>query len=133
MEKKLILQRGASATTILFFVLVLMFFVVFGLKLAPLYKNYLVFDNVVNEKLVKDAEMKTAGKNKIYSVLNRALSFQGVEFEPSKDNVKITKDKHGDIVVEFDYQQQKPMFWQFDAVLRYNKKVVVGAGAEVTE
>lgn len=130
MRQKIHQERGASASSILFFILVLMFTVVFLLKLAPLYKNYLVFDNVVNEKLVKDVAMKDANQSEIYRALNRALSFQNVEFEVNKDTVKIHKTSRGEVVVEFDYQQQKPMFWQFDAVLKYNKKVVIGVGAD---
>lgn len=123
-------ERGASASSILFFILVLMFAVVFFLKLAPLYKNYLVFDNVVNDKLVKDVAMKNANQSEVYRVLNRALSFQNVEFETNKDTVKVNRNSRGEVIVEFDYQQQKPMFWQFDAVLKYNKKVVIGVGAD---
>lgn len=130
MKQPLHKERGASASTILFFLLVLMFAVVFFLKLAPLYKNYVVFDTVVNDKLVKDVSMKDATRGRIHSVLNKALSFQGVEFETNKDTVKIDRNKRGDVTVEFDYQQQKPMFWQFDAVLRYDKKVVLGVGAD---
>lgn len=130
MRQKMNQERGASATTILFFILVFMFAVVFFLKLAPLYKNYLVFDTVVQDKLVKDESMKDAKKSKIYSVLNKALSFQGVDFDMTKDTVKINRNKKGEVTVEFDYQQQKPMFWQFDAVLRYDKKVVLGRGVE---
>lgn len=129
MKQPLHQERGASMSTILFFILVLMFAVVFFLKLAPLYKNYLVFDSVVNDKLVNDVAMKDATRGEIQSVLNKALSFQGVEFEMNQDTVKIDSNKTGEVTVKFDYRQQKPMFWQFDAVLRYDKKVVIGRGA----
>lgn len=123
-------ERGASITTILFFLLVLMFSVVFLLKLSPLYKNYLVLDDIVQTKLVEDVKMKDASPAKIKSVLSRATSFQNIDFKIDKDTVIVDRNAKGDVTVKFDYQQQKPMFWQFDAVLRYDKKVTVGVGPE---
>jgi hypothetical protein len=97
-----------------------------GIRLAPVYLNYMKVAKAMDEV---GGELKASGVNpqSIRMILDRHFEVDMVDYPTTKD-MKITRDG-GAWVVESRYDDDAPLFYNVSLHVTFDKVVRVGAGS----
>lgn len=120
-------QRGLSMPAILIIVAMLAFFLMCGLKMAPLYFEYLSVKEIVYQvasEYDKDAETTSDIRRRLETMFNTnqiyALKARDIE----------VFRKDGITYIDSNYEARVPIFGRIDAVMKFDDlKLVAGQPA----
>ena len=118
-------QVGVTAIGWLFLLTPVAIVVYAGIRLAPVYLNYM---KVVKAMDQAGGELKEGGVNpqSIRTIIDRHFEIDMVDYPTTKD-MKITKDG-GSWIVESQYDDEAPLFANLSLRVTFDKKVKIGAG-----
>ena len=121
-------QKGVTAIGWLFLLAPLAIVIYAGIRLAPVYLNYMKVAKAMDEAVT---ELKSGGASPqtIRTTIDKHFEIDMVEYPTTKD-MKITKDG-GAWVVESQYDDDAPLFANLSLHVTFDKKVSIGgAGVE---
>jgi hypothetical protein len=118
-------QKGVTAIGWLFLLAPLAIVVYAGIRLAPVYLNYM---KVVKAMDGAVTELKAGGVNPqaIRSTIDKHFEIDMVDYPTTKD-MKITRDG-GVWLVESQYDDDAPLFANLSLHVVFDKKVKIGSG-----
>ena len=118
-------QKGVTAIGWLFLLTPLAIVIYAGIRLAPVYLNYL---KVVKAMEGTVSELKAGGANpqSIRATIDKHFEIDMVEYPTTKD-LKITRD-NGVWQVESQYDDDAPLFANLSLHVVFDKKVKIGSG-----
>jgi hypothetical protein len=118
-------QLGVTAIGWLFLLTPLAIVVYAGIRLAPVYLNYM---KVVKAMEGSVSELKASGANpqSIRTTIDKHFEIDMVDYPTVKD-MKITKD-NGMWLVESQYDDEAPLFANLSLRVTFDKKVRIGGG-----
>jgi hypothetical protein len=118
-------QLGVTAIGWLFLLTPLAIVVYAGIRLAPVYLNYMKVAKAMDEL---GGELKAASvtPQSIRTTIDKHFEIDMVDYPTTKD-MKITKDG-GAWVVESQYDDDAPLFANLSLHVTFDKKVKVGGG-----
>jgi Domain of unknown function (DUF4845) len=121
-------QKGVTAIGWLFLLAPLAIVIYAGIRLAPVYLNYMKVAKAMDEAVT---ELKSGGASPqtIRTTIDKHFEIDMVEYPTTKD-MKITKDG-GAWVIESQYDDDAPLFANLSLHVTFDKKVSIGgAGVE---
>lgn len=122
MIKKHDKQNGMTALGVLFILLLIAFFTLLVLRLAPPYLDHFSVTSSL-KSLQQEAGIKEKAPAQIYSLLQRRLDINDVK-NVKKEHIKISKDrKTGLLTVSIDYEVRVPILMNVDAVVKFADSV----------
>ena len=97
-----------------------------GIRLAPVYLNYMKVAKAMDQA---GSDLKTGGVNptSIKTAIDKHFEIDMVEYPTTKD-MKITRDG-GSWVVESNYDDDAPLFANVSLHVTFDKIVKIGAGS----
>jgi Domain of unknown function (DUF4845) len=118
-------QKGVTAIGWLFLLAPLAIVIYAGIRLAPVYLNYMKVAKAMDEAVT---ELKSGGASPqtIRTTIDKHFEIDMVEYPTTKD-MKITKDG-GAWVVESQYDDDAPLFANLSLHVSFDKKVSIGGG-----
>ncbi|HVN44928.1 MAG TPA: DUF4845 domain-containing protein [Steroidobacteraceae bacterium] len=117
-------QKGVTAIGWLFLLTPLAIVVYAGIRVAPLYLNYM---KVVKAMEGVSTELKGgANPQSIRTVIDKHFEIDMVEY-PTTQDMKITKDGGG-WVIETKYDDDAPLFANVSLHITFDKKVKIAGG-----
>jgi hypothetical protein len=118
-------QKGVTAIGWLFLLAPLAIVIYAGIRLAPVYLNYMKVAKAMDEAVT---ELKSGGASPqtIRTTIDKHFEIDMVEYPTTKD-MKITKDG-GAWVVESQYDDDAPLFANLSLHVTFDKKVSIGGG-----
>ena len=119
-------QLGVTAIGWLFLLTPLAVVVYAGIRLAPVYLNYMKVAKAMDQA---GSDLKTGGVNptSIKTAIDKHFEIDMVEYPTTKD-MKITRDG-GSWVVESNYDDDAPLFANVSLHVTFDKIVKLGAGS----
>jgi hypothetical protein len=116
-------QLGVTAIGWLFLLTPLAIVVYAGIRLAPVYLNYMKVAKAMEQA---GGELKSGGinPNSIRTTIDRHFEIDMVEYPTTKD-MKITKDGAA-WLVESQYDDDAPLFANLSLHVTFDKKVKIG-------
>ena len=118
-------QRGITAIGWLFLLTPLAIVVYAGIRLAPIYLNYM---KVAKALETSGTELKgEANPQSLKQAIDKHFEIDMVEFPTSKD-IKITRDATGGWLLEAQYDDEAPLFGNISLHISFDKQVHVGGG-----
>ena len=121
-------QLGVTAIGWLFLLTPVAIVVYAGIRLAPVYLNYMKVAKAMDQV---GGELKEGGVNpqSIRTIIDRHFEIDMVDYPTTKD-MKITKDG-GSWIVESQYDDEAPLFANLSLRVTFDKKVKVGGGSHI--
>ena len=119
-------QTGVTALGWLFLLTPLAIVVYAGIRLAPVYLNYLKVVRAL-ESTAGEMKASSADANSIIISIDRHFEIDMVEYPTTKD-MKIIRDG-GAWVIESAYDDEAPLFGNISLHVAFDKKVKIGGGA----
>jgi len=118
-------QLGVTAIGWLFLLTPLAIVVYGGIRLAPVYLNYMKVAKAMDQA---GSELKAGGVNpqSIRTAIDKHFEIDMVEYPTTKD-IKITKDG-ASWIVESQYDDDAPLFANLSLHVAFDKKVKIGSG-----
>lgn len=109
-------QRGMSLLSALVILSVAVFFVLIGVKMAPVYmENYAIRE--VLEAVARDRDSRSLSSRRLKDNILRRMSINGVYNFP-KEKIKI-KNTHKGRHVALDYEVRKPIIGNVSIVMTF--------------
>jgi hypothetical protein len=92
--------------------------------------NYVIFESIVNDKLIANTALRDAKKKEIEMVMIKNTGFNKVPFDLNKETfiIKDVRGKGKTAKILFD--QRVDFIWEIDFVVSYDKTVEVGSGVK---
>jgi hypothetical protein len=118
-------QKGVTLLGWLFLLAPLAIVVYAGIRLTPVYLNYMKVAKALND-VASELKASTANAQSIRTSLDRHFEVDMVDFPTTKD-IKVTRDG-GVWVVESAYDDEAPLFANVSLHVVFDKKVKIGAG-----
>jgi hypothetical protein len=121
-------QLGVTAIGWLFLLTPVAIVVYAGIRLAPVYLNYMKVAKAMDQV---GGELKEGGASpdSIRTIINRHFEIDMVDYPTTKD-MKITKDG-GSWIVESQYDDEAPLFANLSLRVTFDKKVKIGGGSRI--
>ena len=121
-------QLGVTAIGWLFLLTPVAIVVYAGIRLAPVYLNYMKVAKAMNQV---GGELKEGGvsPDSIRTIISRHFEIDMVDYPTIKD-MKITKDG-GSWIVESQYDDEAPLFANLSLRVTFDKKVKVGGSSRI--
>jgi hypothetical protein len=121
-------QLGVTAIGWLFLLTPVAIVVYAGIRLAPVYLNYMKVAKAMDQV---GGELKEGGVNpqSIRTIIDRHFEIDMVDYPTTKD-MKITKDG-GSWIVESQYDDEAPLFANLSLRVTFDKKVKIGSGSHI--
>ena len=118
-------QMGVTAIGWLFLLTPVAIVVYAGIRLAPVYLNYMKVAKAMDQV---GGELKEGGANpqSIRTIIDRHFEIDMVDYPSTKD-MKITKDG-ASWIVESQYDDDAPLFANLSLHVTFDKKVKIGGG-----
>jgi hypothetical protein len=118
-------QLGVTAIGWLFLLTPLAIVVYGGIRLAPVYLNYMKVAKAMDQA---GSELKAGGVNpqSIRTAIDKHFEIDMVDYPTTKD-IKITKDG-ASWIVESQYDDDAPLFANLSLHVAFDKKVKIGSG-----
>jgi len=117
-------QKGLTAISLLFIVVIFVFIVVSFLKIIPIYFDSFKVNDVVST--MKDERgLGDRSNNEIAAMIIKRLKLNQVG-GISKDDVYIEKAKNT-VFIDIEYEVRKAMFGNLDVVISFKKSVEASA------
>ncbi len=115
-------QRGISILGFLMIAIMVGFFVMAGLRIAPGYFEYLTVRDIAQRVASEfDREVDTIAdiRRSLADYLNtnqvKSISYKEI----------IIERREGEIVIDASYEDRQPLFWRIDAVVKYDDLIFV--------
>jgi len=118
-------QAGVTALGWVLLLTPLAIVVYAGIRLAPVYLNYLKVVRAI-ESTASEVKAGSTDVATIRALIDRHFEIDMVEF-PTVDNMKITRDG-GSWVIESAYDDEAPLFGNVSLHVVFDKKVKIGGG-----
>lgn len=115
-------QRGMTTLGFLIMVAFLGLFAFAGIRLTPVYLNYMKVAGVLNGVL-EEFDSQNASRSAILTSISRRFDVESVSVINSRD-IKVTND-NGGYVVEAKYDHTTPYIANVYFTVRFEKKVLV--------
>lgn len=117
------LQQGMGIGSIMFVIVVVIFFVTVLFKLGPAYMSYMTLRSIMDD-VAKSPEPIVGGRAAIVRAVDGRMMINDVR---SVDAKSFTVKKSGDDAYELavDYEQRQHLFFNIDTVLTFHYSVVV--------
>jgi Domain of unknown function (DUF4845) len=119
-------QRGVTLIGWLFLLLPLAVVGYAGLRLTPLYLNYMKVARALNQVTVDFKDAGGATPQAIRGTLEKHFEVNSVDYPNVKD-IKVTRDGRA-WVVEAAYDDQAPLFANLAILVAFDKSVRIGGG-----
>jgi hypothetical protein len=121
-------QLGVTAIGWLFLLTPVAIVVYAGIRLAPVYLNYMKVAKAMDQV---GGELKEGGANpqSIRTIIDRHFEIDMVDYPSTKD-MKITKDG-ASWIVESQYDDEAPLFANLSLRVTFDKKVKIGGGSRI--
>jgi len=115
-------QSGLTAVSIVVLLAIGAFFVMLGLRLAPIYiENYKVRAHL--EKLQKDPEIKSLSDDEIVKRLFRRFDIDDVD-HVTQDDVSV-EQQDNKLVIHVDYEVRSPTIGNVDLIASFSEKAEI--------
>lgn len=115
-------QKGASVTTIMFFLVFLGILIKLGLAVIPSYIGEYQLRKLVAKELA-DANDAKASKTQFLQSLNQQLFINANYNTKAEDVLKFTSNKTGALKVRLQYEEERVFFGDTYIVTRFDKEV----------
>ncbi len=115
-------QRGMGLLGMLLIAVMVGFFVMSVVKMAPGYIDYLAMRDIairISEEYDKDRDTFATLRRKFADFMN---TNQIYAIQPN--DIKFKREK-GDVIIDAGYEQRIPLFWRVDIVVRYDDLVFI--------
>lgn len=115
-------QRGMGLLGMLLIAIMVGFFVMSAVKIAPGYIDYLAMRDIavrVAEEYDKERDTFATMRRKFADFMNTSQIYA---IEPKDIEFRRVK---GDVIIDAGYEQRIPLFWRVDMVMRYDDLVYV--------
>jgi hypothetical protein len=113
-------QRGITLITWLVIFMVIGFFIMLGLRLAPIYMHNYSVKNIITD-LQKEPLISRKPVGEIRTMLMRRFDINGIE-DLGRDNIKITRTG-GTTKVEVVYETRQHIAGNVDVVVMFNESI----------
>jgi Domain of unknown function (DUF4845) len=120
-------QAGVTALGWLFLLTPLAIVIYAGIRLAPVYLNYLKVVRAI-ESTASEVKAGTTDATTIRALIDRHFEIDMVEF-PTVEQMKITR-AGGSWVIESAYDDEAPLFGNISLHVVFDKKVAIRGGGE---
>ena len=117
-------QKGLTAISLLFIIVIFAFVVVSLLKIIPIYFDSFKVNDVV-ASMQDERGLGDKSNNEIAAMIIKRLKLNQVS-DISKDNVYIEKAKNS-IFIDIEYEVRKEMFGNLDVIISFKKSVEASA------
>lgn len=115
-------QKGMTMIGWMFTLAIVGFFVIFGLRLAPLYYDYFTLRNVLDE-IASEASDAGMSQGQIWRTLEKRLDMNYIDYI-TQDHLKLKRQgKKTDITL--DYKAERPLFGNIALVVDFAYKAKV--------
>ena len=119
-------QQGASFVFWVFFLALIGFLIMMGIKLFPIY-----YKGFATEKIVEDvaAEMqgKKPTKSQLWGAIERRININSI-YGVEKDAFVYEKQKKGAVTFGLDYEIRIPVILNLDAVVSFDQRQTITSG-----
>ncbi|MBK5941699.1 DUF4845 domain-containing protein [Halochromatium roseum] len=115
-------QRGFGLGKVLVVLLLVVFFVSLGIKMAPSYLTYFQVRNIM-ERVVERPELAGAGSRAILAAVTRQLGIDAVSSVDAKD-FHLSREGE-DTLLNLDYQVQQHVGFNVDVLMHFEHSVVL--------
>jgi len=112
-------QEGASFLSMLTIILVAGVFFSVAFKLYPAYMDYMTVDSVLSKVILDSDELRKDPKS-LKRDLNKKWSINQIRL-PNQESL-IIRRKEGVITFYLDYEVRVPMFFNVDAMVKFEKQ-----------
>ena len=112
-------QAGASFLSTLTIILVAGVFFSVAFKLYPAYLDYMTVDSVLSKVILDSDELRKTPKS-LKRDLNKKWNINQIRL-PSQESL-IIRRKEGVITIYLDYEVRVPMFFNVDAMVKFEKQ-----------
>jgi Domain of unknown function (DUF4845) len=120
-------QRGVTFIGWLFLLTPLAIVIYAGIRLAPVYLNYMKVARALDSV---PSELKGGGDAaSIRNTIDKHFEIDMVEYPTTKD-MKVTRDAGGGWLVESQYDDDAPLFGNISLHVTFDKQVKVGGGGD---
>ncbi|MCR9104031.1 MAG: DUF4845 domain-containing protein [Gammaproteobacteria bacterium] len=110
-------QAGITVLGAVALLIVLGFFAMCAIRMAPPYFEYLSVKNIVKD-VVLDPELEGASIGTIRRKISNMFNTNQI-YETNAKNVEIYR-KDGKTVIDASYEVRVPIMWRIDAILRFD-------------
>ena len=117
-------QKGLTAISLLFIVVIFTFVVLSLLKIIPIYFDSFKVNDVVTS-MQDERGLGDKSNNEISAMIIKRLKLNQVS-GISKDNVYIEKAKNS-VFIDIEYEVRKAMFGNLDVIISFKKSVEASA------
>jgi len=117
-------QKGLTAISLLFIIVIFAFVVVSLLKIIPIYFDSFKVNDVVTS-MQDERGLGDKSNNEIAAMIIKRLKLNQVS-GISKDNVYIEKAKNS-VFIDIEYEVRKAMFGNLDVIISFKKSVEASA------
>lgn len=115
-------QSGLTAVSIVAMLAVGAFFIMLGLRLAPIYlENFKVSSHL--EKLQKDPASKSMSESELITKLFKRFDIDDVE-NVKREDLSLEMDG-ADLVIKIDYEVRSPTVGNVDIVVSFSEQAVI--------
>lgn len=115
-------QSGLTAVSIVALLAIAAFFIMLGLRLAPIYlENFKVASHL--EKIAKDPASKSMSEDEIIKTLFKRFDLDDVE-HVSQEDLTIEPSDNG-IMISIDYEVRSPTIGNVDIVVSFSEKAEI--------
>lgn len=115
-------QSGLTAISIVVLLAIGAFFIMLGLRLAPIYmENFKVASHL--EKLAKDPSSKSMSDDEIVNTLFKRFDLDDVD-NVSQEDLTIEASDNG-IMLSIDYEVRSPTIGNIDIVVSFSEKAEI--------
>ena len=112
-------QEGASFLSTLTIILVVGVFFSVAFKLYPAYMDYMTVDSVLSKVILDSDELRKDPKS-LKRDLNKKWNINQIRL-PSQESL-IIRRKEGVLTIYLDYEVRVPMFFNVDAMVKFEKQ-----------
>ncbi|MEN8167088.1 MAG: DUF4845 domain-containing protein [Pseudomonadota bacterium] len=119
----MISQKNQHGLTMISWLLVLTmvgFFIMVGMKLAPVYLQHYTIMNIL-ESVQKESLISRKPVAEIRTMISRRLNINSVD-KLKRENIKIRRSS-GITTIEVNYEERRPIVGNLDAIMTFNESV----------
>jgi len=116
-------QNGATLIFWLFFVSLIGFLLMVGVKLFPVYYKGFTTKKIV-EEVALDMQKKKPNKKQIWQAVSKRLNINGIN-GVEKEHFVYAKSGKNELEVGLDYEVRVPIIGNLDAVANFDQRQIV--------
>lgn len=113
-------QHGLTMISWLLVLTMVGFFIMVGMKLAPVYLQHYTIMNIL-ESVQKESLISRKPVAEIRTMISRRLNINSVD-KLKRENIKIRRSS-GITTIEVNYEERRPIVGNLDAIMTFNESV----------